>query len=103
MRGIRQDHPPASVISFDEMWTYVNVRSGEARNSVFIWTAVVKETDGRRWADYEVGGRDAKTFMRLYRRLPGAGLYRSDDYSVYAFCLPSERHVVGKGGAVNRN
>ena len=41
--------------------------------------------------------------MRLYRRLPGAGLYRSDDYSVYAFCLPSERHVVGKGGAVNRN
>ncbi len=36
-------------------WTYVNVRSGEARNSVFIWTAIVEETDGRRWADYEVG------------------------------------------------
>ena len=41
--------------------------------------------------------------MRLYRRLPDAALYRSDDYSVYASCLPPERHVAKKGGAVNRN
>ena len=103
IRGDRQDRPPASVISFDEMWTYLKVRSGEDRNSVFIWTAIVEESDGTRWADYEVGGRDAETFMRLYRRLPSADLYRSDDYSVYASCLPSGRHVAGKGGAVNRN
>ena len=103
MRGIRRERPPAAVISFDEMWTYLKVRSGENRNSVFIWTAVVEESDGTRWADYEVGGRDAETLMRLCRRLPDADLYRSDDYSVYASCLPSARHVAGKGGAVNRN
>ncbi len=103
IRGIGQGRSPAAVISFDEMWTYLNARSGEGRNSVFVWTAIVEEADGSRWADYEVGGRDVETFMRLYRRLPGAALYRSDDYSVYASCLPSERHVAGKGGAVNRN
>ncbi len=104
MRGIQRRRPPASVISFDEMWTYLNTRSGEGRSSVFIWTAIVEESDGTRWADYEVGGRDAETFMRLRRRLPGAAVYhRSDDYSVYASCLPSERHVAEKGEAVNRN
>ena len=33
--------PPATVISFNETRTYVNVRSGENRNSVFIWTSIV--------------------------------------------------------------
>ena len=47
IRGIRA-RPPAAVISFDEMWTYLKVRSGENRNSVFIWTAVVEEADGTR-------------------------------------------------------
>ena len=40
--------------------------------------------------------------MRLYGRLPEAERYRSDAYQVYGW-LPASRHVVGKGGEVNRN
>ena len=90
------------VISFDEMWTYVSVRRGVRRNSVWIWTAVVEDADGSKWMDYEVGGRDESTFLRLFSRLPDAKAYRSDAYEVYGW-LPSDRHVVGKGGEVNRN
>ena len=52
--------------------------------------------------DYEVGGRDEATFLRLYERLPGVKKYRSDDYNVYKW-LPQDKHKVGKGGEVNRN
>ena len=52
--------------------------------------------------DFEVGGRSEGPFLRLYERLPEAVLYRSGAYQVYAGWLPPERHVVGKGGAVNR-
>jgi len=73
----------ARVVSFDEMWTYVGARRGEKRKVVWIWTAVVEEEDGSRWMDYEVGGRDEDTFLRLYERLLEAEVYRSDDYNVY--------------------
>ena len=76
-------------------------RSGK-REDVWIWTAVVEEGYGSRWMDYEVGGRDEGAFLRLYERLPDAGLYRSDAYRVYQW-FPQDRHVVGKGGAVNWN
>ena len=92
----------ARVISFDEMWTYVGARRRGLRRSVWIWTAVIEEGDGSRWMDFEVGGRDRETFVRLYRRLPDAERYRSDRYEVYGW-LPSDRHVVGKGSEVNRN
>ena len=85
----------AKVISFDEMWTYVNSRRKGKRNSVWIWTAVVEEEDGSRWMDYEVGDRGEETFLRLYKRLPDAKKYRSDDYNVYKW-LPSRRHKVGR-------
>ena len=45
----------------------------------------MEEKGGRRWADFEVGGRDARTFLRLYGQ------------------LPAEPHLAGKGGAVNWN
>ena len=51
---------------------------------------------------FEVGGRDARTFLRLYGRLPAAELYCTDGYRVY-YWLPAARHLAGKGGAVNRN
>ena len=92
----------AKVISFDEMWTYVGVRKGERRRSVWIWTAVVEENDGERWADFEVGSRGSETFMRLYARLPRAEKYRSDAYEAYGLLDP-DSHVVGKGSEVNRN
>ena len=40
---------------------------------------------------------------KLYARLPEADLYRSDAYGVYQSWLPSDHHMVGKGGAVNWN
>lgn len=102
IRGIDGDSPQVKTISFDEMWTYVEVRRGEKRQSVWIWTAVVEEWDGSRWSDFEVGGRDSATFQRLLRRLPKAAKYRSDHYEAYNI-LPAERHVKGKGSEVNRN
>lgn len=84
------------------MWSYVGARRKGKRREVWIWTAVVEERDGSRWVDFEVGDRSEETFLRLYSRLPEAGLYRSDAYQVYDW-LPADRHEVGKGGAVNRN
>ena len=93
---------PAAVIVFDEMWTYQQARRRGKRQDVWVWTAVVREADGNRWADFEIGDRSAETFLRLYERLSEAELYRTDAYRVYGW-LPSERHEVGKGGAVNWN
>ena len=69
---------------------------------MWVWTAVVTEADGSRWANFDLGDRSAETFLRLYERLPEAELYRTDGYQVYNW-LPSDRHQVGKGGAVNWN
>ena len=102
IRGTGKNRRRAEVISFDEMWTYVGVRRGENRRSVWIWTAVVEESDGERWMDFEVGGRGRETFVKLYKRLPEAEKYRSDAYEVYEW-LESGSHVVGKGSEVNRN
>ena len=102
IRGIDGESPQVKTISFDEMWTYVEVRRGEKRQSVWIWTAVVEEWDGSRWSDFEVGGRDSATFHRLLRRLPKAEKYRSGHCEAYNI-LPAERHVKGKGSEVNRN
>ena len=93
---------PAAVISCDEHWTYLKTRRREGRASRWIWTAVVEEADGRVWVDFEVGDRRARTFLRLYERLPEALRYCSDGYPVY-LRFPQDRHIVGKGGAVNRN
>ena len=100
--SVRSGQRVAVVVSCDEMWTYRGARCEGKREDVWIWTAVVAEADGGRWVDFEVGGRDEQTFLRLYERLPDAGLYRSDAYSVYQW-FPADRHVVGKGGAVNWN
>ncbi len=92
----------ASIVAFDEMWTYLGIRRGERSQDLWIWTAVVEERDGVRWRMYEVGGRDLSAFSRLLDRLPGADRYETDAYPVYEW-LPRDRHVIGKGGAVNWN
>ena len=92
----------ASIMAFDEMWTYLGIRRGARRQDLWIWTAVVEERDGVRWRMYEVGGREAAAFSRLLDRLPGADRYETDAYGVYEW-LPRDRRVIGKGGAVNRN
>ena len=93
---------PAAVVAFDEMWTYRQARRRGQRQDVWVWMAVVWESDGSRWADFELGDRSAETFLRLYERLPEAKLYRTDAYQVYDW-LPVGRHEVGKDGAVNWN
>ena len=75
----------------------------QSGRSCRIWTAVVREASGGCWADFEVGDRSEEPFLRLYERLPEAGLYRSDAYQVYLGWFPPERHVAGKGSAVNWN
>ena len=92
----------ASTIALDEMWTYLGARKGEKRNDLWVWTAVVEERDGSRWMDFEAGGRDESTFLRLLERLPDAERYETDAYGVYG-ALPVNKHVVGKYGAVNWN
>ncbi len=92
----------AVVISLDEAWTYLGCRKGEQRQSLWIWTAVVVESDGRWWRDFEVGGRDTETFLRLPARLPETAKYSTDRYEVYNW-LPPDRHVVRKGREANRN
>ena len=63
---------------------------------------MVEERDGSRWMDFEVGGRDEATFLRLLERLPDAERYETDAYGVYGRCR-STSIVVGKRGAVNWN
>ena len=36
------------------------------------------ERDGSGWMDFEAGGRDESTFMRLLKRLPDATRYETD-------------------------
>ena len=94
---------PALAVSWDGMWTHWGARRGDKREDCWIWTAVVRETDGSRWVDFEVGDRSEGPFLRLYERLPEAGPYRSDACQVYLGWFPPERHVAGKGGAANWN
>ena len=78
----------ASTIALDEMRTYLGARKEEKRNDLWVWTAVVEERDGSRWMDFEVGGRDESTFLRLLERLPEAERYETDAYGVcMAACL----------------
>ena len=70
---------------------------------MWLGTAVIQETDGRRWMDFAVGDCSEAPLLRLYARLPEAEQYRSDAYAVYGHWLLLDRHVVGKGGAVNWN
>ena len=71
---------PAAVIAFDEMRTYRQARRRGQRQDVWVWTAVVRESDGNRWADFEVGDRSAEIFLRLYERLPGGNTHRYTGY-----------------------
>ena len=83
------------------MWTYLGIRRGERRQDLWIWTAAVEERDGVRWRMYKVGDMDVSAFSRLLDKLPGADRDETDAYPVYEW-LPRDRHVMGKGRAVNR-
>ena len=56
----------------------MGARKEEKRNALWVWTAVVEERDGSRWMDFEVGGGDESTFLRLLERLPDAERCETD-------------------------
>ena len=87
---------PALVTAFDDMWTYRQARRrGKRLDS---WGG------GRQWCrsrmaaggDFETGDRSAEAFLRIYKGLPEAELYRTDGYRVYG-CRAVDHHQVGKG------
>jgi len=67
-RGINADKPEVNTVSFDETGTRLGARRGENRQSAWSRMAAAVEWDGSRRADFEVGYRDAETFLRLLRR-----------------------------------
>ena len=95
MKGQR----PALAVSCDEMWTYRGARHGAKGEERRIWTAVVREGGGGRWVDFEVGDRSEDPFLRLYERLPEAGLYRSDALSGVPGMVSAGAARGGKGGS----
>ena len=101
-REQRRGRALPKVISFDEMWTYIGAWCGERRRECWVSTAVVEESDGRKWVDFQVGDRFEATFFRLYERLREAEKYHTAAYRVYGW-LPAGKHEVGNGGQVNRN
>ena len=64
---------------------------------------MVEERDVSKWMDFEVGGMDECTFMRLLERLPDAERYETGRLCGVYGALPVNKHVVGKYGVVNMN
>ena len=94
---------PAAVVACAEMWTYQQAKHGDKRQDMWIWTAVMQETDGRRLMDFEVSDRSENTFERRYARFLAAQQYCSDRYALYAGRFPHTAIRSGKGGPLNRN
>ena len=44
----------------------VGARRRGKRRDMWVWTAVIEEGNGRRWVDFEVGGRTEGTFLKFY-------------------------------------
>ena len=49
-----------------------------------------------------LGGRDSKTFKRLYNKIKHLKncTFYTDDWDAFAKVLPPERHIIGKSGTV---
>ena len=79
-------------------------RRGDKREECWVWTAVVREADGSRRVDFEVGDHSECPFLWLYERLPEAGVYRSDAYHVYLGWFPPRAARGGqrRGGELER-
>ena len=59
---------------------------GDARNSRWVWTAVLEYALGNRWKDFEAGDRSETEFLRLLDRLSDTERYESDAYGVSVDC-----------------
>jgi len=50
-----------------------------------------------------LGGRDAKTFKRLYNKVKHLTncVFYTDNWDAFAKVLPPQRHVIGKAGTIS--
>jgi len=49
-----------------------------------------------------LGGRDTKTFRRLYNKVKHLKdcIFYTDDWDAFSAVLPPERHIIGKAGTI---
>lgn len=71
------------VIEIDEIWHFIKSK----KNKLWIWKAFCRNT--KQLIDWECGGRDHKTFLKLYERLKrwSAKLFCTDSYDVYSMVI----------------
>jgi IS1 family transposase len=85
-------------ISIDEMLGYV----GRKNNKVWIWTIIVEIENGEIERYIYVGDRSEEILDEILMEMPEAEEYETDGYDVYRKLIKG-RHIVRKGGRVNRN
>ncbi|MDR2570629.1 MAG: IS1 family transposase [Oscillospiraceae bacterium] len=82
-------------MEFDEMWHFI----GSKKQSYGSLKPLIVR---RRTVAWVLGGRDSKTFRRLYdkvKHLKTCTFY-TDDWDAFSKVLPSERHVIGKAHTI---
>ena len=82
----------AVVVELDEMWGYLH----QKKNKSWMWKAYCRDT--KQLIDWECGGRDNATFMRLYERLKrwNVKCFFSDRWQAYSDVIPSDILVQSK-------
>ena len=70
------------------------------KKPVWIWKAYCRETG--ELIDWECGGRDKKTFLRLWNRLLkwNVEMFCSDEYAVYTETIPEEQLFQSKSQTI---
>lgn len=85
----------AILIEIDEMWHFL-----KSKKRVWIWKAYCRETG--KIVDWQCGGRDKKTFMKLWKRLLkwNIELFCTDGYDVYARVIPDDKLFQSKSQTI---
>jgi insertion element IS1 protein InsB len=69
--------------------------SNKKQRKIWIWRAVDCRTN--KTIGWVVGGRNAKTFKRLFEKLKyKVNHFYTDDWKTYKKIIPAERHTIGK-------
>ena len=71
------------------------------KNKLWLIKAIDRRT--RRTVAWVLGGRDTKTFRRLYNKVKHLKdcTFYTDDWDAFAKVLPSERHIIGKAHTID--
>ena len=79
---------------FDEMWHFIE----ESTNK--LWIIKLYDSNNNYLVDFELGGRDEETFLKLYNRISNnyKKCYYVDNWQTFTKVLTdnSERHLIGK-------